>query len=130
MFIVGYAPSIGTLAYTVVELIPLEVRGIGSSIAVAFQWIGNLIVSASFLSMMAGMTAAGTYGLFAGFCALTAVWIYFCYPESAGLSLEETGTLFVHGFGVKRADELRAAKRGKRDLEEDSPEGSVHAKAG
>ena len=108
----------------------LEVRGIGSSIAVTWQWIGNLIISASFLTMLNSLGAAGTYGLFAGFCFLTFGFIYFCYPESAGLSLEETGTLFTDGFGVRKADQIRAAKKSKRDLEEDSPEGSVHAKAG
>lgn len=79
-FIVGYAPSLGTIAYTTIELIPLEVRGIGSAIAVAFQWGGNLIISATFLTMLKSMGAAGTYGLFSGLCFLTFVFIFFCYP--------------------------------------------------
>ncbi|ORY90306.1 general substrate transporter [Leucosporidium creatinivorum] len=116
-FIVGYAPSLGTIAYTTIELIPLEVRGIGSSIAVTFQWGGNLIISSTFLTMLNSLGAAGTYGLFAGFCFLTFVFIYFAYPESAGLTLEETGTLFNDGFGVKKADQIRHAKANKRDLE-------------
>lgn len=116
-FIVGYAPSLGTIAYTTIELIPLEVRGIGSSIAVAFQWGGNLIISSTFLTILKSIGAAGTYGLFSGFCFLTFVFIYFCYPESAGLTLEETGTLFLDGFGVKKADQIRLVKSNKRDLE-------------
>lgn len=40
-----------------------------------------------------------------------------CIAESAGLTLEETGTLFVDGFGVKKADLIRKAKRSKKDLE-------------
>ncbi|GAA6019118.1 hypothetical protein JCM10207_006548 [Rhodosporidiobolus poonsookiae] len=118
-FIVGYAPSLGTIAYTTIELIPLEVRGIGSSIAVAFQWAGNLIISSTFLSLLNAIGPAGTYGFFAGLTFLTFLWIFFCYPESAGLSLEETGTLFLDGFGVRKADRLRQAKRqvAVRDLE-------------
>ncbi|BGP37650.1 hypothetical protein JCM10450v2_001573 [Rhodotorula kratochvilovae] len=120
LFIVGYAPSLGTIAYTTIELIPLEVRGIGSSIAVAFQWAGNLIISSTFLSLLNAIGPAGTYGFFAGLCFLTFIWIYLCYPESAGLSLEETGTLFLGGpgsggflggFGVRKADRLRRAKQ-------------------
>ncbi|MCO5598542.1 hypothetical protein L7F22_052639 [Adiantum nelumboides] len=116
-FIVGYAPSLGTIAYTTIELIPLEVRGIGSAIAVAFQWAGNLIISSTFLTMLKSMGAAGTYGLFSGLCFLTFIFIFFCYPESAGLTLEETGTLFIDGFGVRKADQIRKAKRTKNDLE-------------
>ncbi|GAA6043167.1 hypothetical protein JCM8097_008704 [Rhodosporidiobolus ruineniae] len=110
-FIVGYAPSLGTIAYTTIELIPLEVRGIGSSIAVAFQWIGNLVISSTFLSLLNGTGPAGTYGFFSGLCFLTFTWLFFCYPESSGLTLEETGTLFTDGFGVRKADRLRQAKR-------------------
>ncbi|BGO90244.1 hypothetical protein NBRC10512_004765 [Rhodotorula toruloides] len=126
LFIVGYAPSLGTIAYTTIELIPLEVRGIGSAIAVAFQWGGNLIISATFLSLLNALGPAGTYGFFSGLCFLTFVFIFFCYPESAGLTLEETGTLFVDGFGVRKADRMRQAKRQTtgRDLE---AEGSVAA---
>lgn len=114
-FIVGYAPSLGTIAYTTIELIPLEVRGIGSSIAVACQWAGNLIISCTFLTMLRNLGAAGTYGLFAGFCFLTFIFIFFCYPESAGLTLEETGTLFLDGFGVKKAEQIRRVKASKRE---------------
>ncbi|GAA5869731.1 hypothetical protein JCM8547_005830 [Rhodosporidiobolus lusitaniae] len=119
-FIVGYAPSLGTIAYTTIELIPLEVRGIGSSVAVAFQWAGNLIISSTFLTMLNSLGASGTYGLFAGFCFLTMVFIFFAYPETSGLTLEETGTLFLDGFGVRKAERLRKAKQqavNQHDLE-------------
>lgn len=129
VFILGNAPSIGTLAYTTVELIPLEVRGIGSSLAVSCQWAGNLVISSTFLTMLRALGAAGTYGLFAGFTALTLAFVYCCYPESAGLSLEETGTLFDEGFGVRKADQLRAAKRaGTRDIEGAGSTGSFSEK--
>lgn len=53
------------------------------------------------------------------FLQITFVFIYFCYPEGAGLTLEETGTLFTDGFGVRKADELRKAKKsaGVNDVE-------------
>ncbi|KAI5480142.1 MFS transporter, SP family, arabinose:H+ symporter [Pseudohyphozyma bogoriensis] len=116
IFIVGFAPSLGTLSYTTIELIPLEVRGIGSSIAVACQWAGNLIISSTFLSMMNKIGPAGTYGFFAGFGLLTFLWIYFTYPEPSGLTLEQLGLLFTDGFGVRKAEQMRAAQK-HRDLE-------------
>ncbi|GAA5919280.1 hypothetical protein JCM6882_008668 [Rhodosporidiobolus microsporus] len=111
LFIVGYAPSLGTLAYSTVELIPLEVRGIGSAMGVTFQWIGNLIISATFLTMLNGIGPSGAYGVFAGLCAATLLFVIFCYPESSGLSLEQTGLLFTDGFGVRKAEIMRKSTR-------------------
>lgn len=48
---------------------------------------------------------------------LTATFIWFAYPESAGLTLEQTGLLFVDGWGVRLADELRKQKQEAQDIE-------------
>ncbi|KAM0752616.1 general substrate transporter [Meredithblackwellia eburnea MCA 4105] len=116
IFIVGYAPSFGTIAYTSIELMPLEVRGMGSAIAIAFQWAGNVFISATYLTIMNGIGPAGSYGLYCGFVFLGFVAIYFMYPEPSGLSIEETGSLFDEGFGVKKSERLRKAhKQVRRD---------------
>ncbi|KAM0755451.1 general substrate transporter [Meredithblackwellia eburnea MCA 4105] len=114
LFIVGYAPSFGTIAYTSIELMPLEVRGMGSAIAIAFQWAGNIFISATYLTIMNGIGPAGSYGLYAGFCFLGFIAIYFMYPEPSGLSIEETGSLFDEGFGVKKSERLRKAHKALR----------------
>lgn len=35
----------------------------------------------------------------------------FCYPETAGLSLEEVMMIFRSGFGIKESKRLRAEKQ-------------------
>ncbi|KAK4699064.1 hypothetical protein P7C70_g7201, partial [Phenoliferia sp. Uapishka_3] len=109
LFIIGYAPSLGTLAYTSIELIPLEIRGMGSAIAISFQWGSNVLLSATFLTLMNHAGPAGAYAVYCSICFIGFVFIFFCYPEPSGLSLEETATLFVDGYGVKKAGELRRA---------------------
>lgn len=52
----------------------------------------------------------GAFGLYAGLCFLGALFCYFLYPETAGLSLEETRQVFADGFGIKRANKLRRDK--------------------
>lgn len=62
---------------------------------------------------------------------LTLVWIIFCYPEPAGLTLEQTGVLFDHGFGVKKAGELRRANEAQARAEKERAiEGNVRSAVG
>ncbi len=41
---------------------------------------------------MAKITPSGVFGLYAGICALGYTFVIFCFPETAGLSLEEVRT--------------------------------------
>ncbi|KAI5478747.1 MFS transporter, SP family, arabinose:H+ symporter [Pseudohyphozyma bogoriensis] len=110
LFIIGYAPAIGSLPYTAIELIPLEIRGLGAAITTGSQWAGNIVISATYLSLLhSPLRAYGLYGVYAGICLLGLIFVIFCYPEASGLSLEETSTLFEEGFGVRKAQRLRAA---------------------
>ena len=56
----------------------------------------------------------------------------FCFPETAGLSLEEVRLVFRHGFGIRERERVRkekqALKRGGR-VEKDSASGSAEEKA-
>jgi SP family myo-inositol transporter-like MFS transporter 13 len=47
----------------------------------------------------------------AGICFLGALFCIFLYPETAGLSLEETREVFSTGFGIKKANQMRRAKQ-------------------
>lgn len=67
----------------------------------------NIVVSSTFLSMMKGITPSGAFGFYAGLSFLGWIAVIFCYPEAAGMTLEETRELFTHGFGVRRAEKMR-----------------------
>lgn len=86
-------------------------RGIGTSLATTTNWAGNLLIGATYLSLMDRITPAGAFGFYAGLCLLGWLFVVFCFPETAGLSLEEVRLIFRHGFGIRESQRLRAEKR-------------------
>lgn len=61
--------------------------------------------------MMKSMTPSGAFGFYAAICGIGWVLIYFFYPEVSGLTLEEIGEVFQHGFGVSYARQLRKDRK-------------------
>ena len=61
--------------------------------------------------MMKSMTPSGAFGFYAAICGIGWVLIYFFYPEVSGLTLEEIGEVFEHGFGVGFARQLRKDRK-------------------
>lgn len=64
LFIASYATGLGNVPWHTSELFPLEVRGMGSSALTASCWSMNVLISATFLTLMnSAMGAAGAFGL-------------------------------------------------------------------
>ena len=59
---------------------------------------------------MARITPSGAFGFYAGLCFLGLVFVVFCFPETAGLSLEEVQMVFRRSFGIRESDRLRRIK--------------------
>ncbi|KAG8691641.1 myo-inositol transporter [Ceratobasidium sp. 423] len=93
------------------ELFALDVRGIGASIATSANWAANLLIGATYLSLMHAITPSGAFGFYAGLCLCGWIFCIFCYPETAGLSLEEVKLIFRNDFGIKASERLRATKK-------------------
>ncbi|KAL8281401.1 hypothetical protein RQP46_006085 [Phenoliferia psychrophenolica] len=111
VFIASYATGLGNIPWQGVEFFPLELRGIGSSMLAGGVWSGNIVISASFLSIMNGIGPAGAFGFYAAICLLGFIFVIFAYPEVTGLSLEEVGMLFHHGFGIAKSREIRESHK-------------------
>ena len=111
LFVASFATGLGNVPWQQGELFALEVRGIGTSLATATCWAGNLIIGATYLSLMGRITPAGAFGLYAGVCVLGWLFCVFAFPETAGLSLEEVGLVFRDGFCIKESERLRKEKR-------------------
>lgn len=107
VFIAFYALGTGNITWTLPEIFPLELRGMGASILAGGVWAANIVISATFLTLMNAIGPAPTFGLYSGICLLSLIFIYFCYPETSGLSLEELQEVYRYGFGVKRSQEIR-----------------------
>lgn len=60
---------------------------------------------------MAKITPAGAFGFYAGLCLLGWLFCLFCFPETAGLSLEEVQSIFQDGFGIRESQRMRSKKQ-------------------
>jgi len=92
IYIFGFAISWGPIAWvTIGEIFPLSVRGIGSSIGSAANWIGNFLVSQFFLVMLSYFhnNVGGPFAVFAVFAVLSMFFVHYLVPETRGKSLEE-----------------------------------------
>ncbi|XP_057498620.1 inositol transporter 4-like [Actinidia eriantha] len=98
-YIILYSPGMGTVPWIVnSEIYPLRYRGIGGGMAAVSNWVSNLIVSETFLTLTEAIGSAGTFLLFAGFSFLGLVAIYFLVPETKGLPFEEVEKMLEKGY--------------------------------
>ncbi|KAH9934169.1 general substrate transporter [Fomitopsis serialis] len=117
VYVASYATGLGNIPWQQGELFALQVRGIGTSLSTAMNWGANLLINSTYLSLMAAITPAGAFGFYAGLCLLGWLFCLFCFPETAGLSLEEAQMIFQHGFGIRASERLRREKRAIKTAE-------------
>ncbi|GAV59893.1 Sugar_tr domain-containing protein [Cephalotus follicularis] len=102
LYIISYSPGMGTVPWIVnSEIYPLRYRGIGGGIAAVSNWVSNLIVSETFLTLTKALGSAGTFLLFAGFSLIGLIAIYLVVPETKGLQFEEVEKMLETGFRPK-----------------------------
>lgn len=89
LFITFFATSISGIAYIMMaELFPLNVRNIGMAIASSANWGLNLLVTASFLTLVQILGIGTTYWLYAVLSSIGMLFIIFLVPETKNISLE------------------------------------------
>ena len=90
MYIASFAVSFGVVLWVVLpEIFPLKVRGSAMSVCTILHWSSNLLVSLTFLPLIA---AVGETAVFWGYGVISIgafVFIYFLMPETKGRTLEE-----------------------------------------
>ncbi|KAH9213428.1 general substrate transporter [Leptodontidium sp. 2 PMI_412] len=103
LYVGSYALGLGNVPWMQSELFPLNVRSLGSGISTSTNWGANFIVGLTFLPMMVFFTPPWTFVIYAVVCISGWVCILCIYPETKGLSLEETSALLANGWGVKES---------------------------
>ena len=89
LFIVGFAMSAGPLIWTVCsEIQPLKGRDFGIGCSTITNWVANMIVGGTFLSLLNGIGDAGTFWLYAAFNAFFILLTFWLVPETKNISLE------------------------------------------
>jgi len=89
-FIVGFAMSAGPLIWTLCsEVQPLKGRDFGIGCSTFTNWIANMIVGVTFLSLLNGIGNAATFWLYAGLNLVFLVITFLLIPETKGVTLEQ-----------------------------------------
>jgi SP family sugar:H+ symporter-like MFS transporter len=95
LFVVGFGASWGPLVWVLLgEIFPSRIRGKALGVAAGAQWIANFLVSWTFPAL-ADWSLTITYGAYAFFAALSFGFVLWKIPETKGMELEQTETLFV-----------------------------------
>lgn len=96
VYVGSYALGLGYIPWLAQsEMFPMSIRGKANGVATAVNWICNLIISTTFLSMTEAMTAAGTFWFYAGISIVLWLFLIRLMPETSGKSLEEIHEYFL-----------------------------------
>ena len=89
IFSAAPSPSAPWLWVLLSEMYPIRVRGVAMSIAGFSLWAGTYLVGQLTPWMLANLTPAGTFFLFAAMCVPYMLLIWKAVPETSGRTLEE-----------------------------------------
>ena len=112
VYLFFFGPGLGPMPWTInSELFPLWCRSTCYSITTAFNWLFNMLVSLTFLTLTKVLSKPGAFWLYAGFGAAGFIFFVFFLPETKGRSLEsDIGTL----LDKQEEDAKRRASDAKR----------------
>lgn len=101
-YIVCFACSLGPIGWILVsEVFPLRIRGVAMSICTVANFAFNFLVVFSFLPLIHRIGEALTFWMFAFVSLLCLVFVYFCVPETKGISLETIESNWLNGVNPR-----------------------------
>jgi len=102
VFIVGFAMSAGPLIWVLCsEVQPLKGRDFGIGCSTFTNWIANMIVGATFLSLLNGIGHAATFWLYAALNLIFLSFTYLFVPETKGVTLEQIERNLMRGVRLR-----------------------------
>ncbi|PGG99622.1 hypothetical protein AJ79_08482 [Helicocarpus griseus UAMH5409] len=97
LFVASFAPTWGPVSWIYPpELYPLRVRGKAVALCTSANWIFNFALS-YFVPPGFQNIQWKTYMIFGVFCASMTLHVFFCFPETAGKTLEAVEEIFDSG---------------------------------
>jgi SP family galactose:H+ symporter-like MFS transporter len=98
LFTVGFTFGFGALVWVYAgESFPARLRSMGSSAMLTSDLVGNTIVAAVFLSMLARLGGEGTFMVFGVLALLSFAFVYRYAPETKGKQLEDIRHFWENG---------------------------------
>lgn len=96
LYLIFFASGMGAIPWIVnSEIYPTWARSRANALSTCVNWIFNLIISLTFLSLTDAITKFGAFYLYAGMAFCGCLFIYFLLPETKGKSLDEMEELFL-----------------------------------
>lgn len=104
LYLASFAFGVTSMPWAInAEIFPTHLRSAGASYATATNWLFNLGVSLSFLTLTETITSAGTFWLYGGISIVSIVYIYYFLPETKGKTLEEIEDVFRNNVSARGA---------------------------
>lgn len=90
LYIISFSPGMGTVPWVVnSEIYPLRYRGVCGGIAATSNWISNLIVAQSFLSLTEAIGTSWAFFMFGVIAIIALFFVIVFVPETKGLPMED-----------------------------------------
>jgi SP family galactose:H+ symporter-like MFS transporter len=90
IYVSSFAVGLGPIFWLIIsEIYPLKVRGAAMSAVTVTNWALNLVVSVTFLSLVALLGQGGTFWLYGAIAVAALVFFYRMVPETKGKTLEQ-----------------------------------------
>ena len=90
VYVASFAISLGPIFWLLIaEIYPLKVRSSSEGLAATFNWGSNLVVSLTFLTLLAQIGATRTFWLYGLFAIGAWLFSYYLVPETKGHTLEQ-----------------------------------------
>jgi MFS transporter, SP family, sugar:H+ symporter len=88
-FVVAFGATWGPIMWVMLgEMFPNKIRATAISVAAAFNWIANFVVSTTFPAL-SEVSLVLAYGLYAAFAAISFAFVLRVVPETKGQELED-----------------------------------------
>ncbi len=89
-YVIFFGVSWGPVVWVLLsEMFSNKIRAAALAVAAAAQWVANFVVSSTFPALAEGVGLSASYALFAGFAAVSFLFVWHSVPETRGKELEE-----------------------------------------
>ena len=90
VYIAFYACTWAPITWVYIgEVFPLNIRGLGTSLCSATNWLADMVVSLTFPTMLAAFDIANTFIIYGVICVICIIFTNKFFLETRGKSLEE-----------------------------------------